>query len=148
MADRGRIFSGPRARFTLDGVPFAFATNVAGSEEIQYDAVEVLNNVEVQEFVPVAYRATLTASKVWFVNETLKSLGWFPKVGTDPGTHLRNILTTKDLAALIQDTQDNVAFMSGDGVRLASYNWTIAARAIVATDVTFVLIKFRDISEV
>ena len=148
MATRGLIFTGARARFTIDGVPFSFATNVAGSEEIQRDAVEILNNIEVQEHVPIAYRVTLTASKVWFVNETLKSLGWFPKNGSNPGEHLTNILNTNPFAGLIQDTQTNDVFMQYDGLEIASYNWTIAARAIVATDVTFVGIKVRDRSEV
>lgn len=144
----GNIFAGARARMSIDGKKFSFCTNVSGSEEIQYDPVEVLDNVEVEEFEPVGYRATLAASKIWFVNETLKSLGWFPKNGTNPSDHLRNILTTVPFASLIEDTQESKPFMIGEHVKLASYNWNISARALVATDVTFVLKRFRDVSEI
>ncbi len=148
MVDKGLIFSGARARMLIDGVPFGFAINVAGSEEIQYDPVEVLDNIEVQEHVPIAYRVTLSASKVWVINETLKQAGFFPKGGASPTERLRNILNQRDLTVLIEDSQRNEFFYVYEQVRIATHNWQIAARAIVNQDVTFVAVRAKDVSEV
>ena len=38
----------------IEGVKIMYATNVAYSEEIQHDPVEVLDQFDVAEFVPVA----------------------------------------------------------------------------------------------
>jgi hypothetical protein len=41
MAEKGRVFTGARARFLIQGKKVGYATNVAGSEEIQYDPVNL-----------------------------------------------------------------------------------------------------------
>ena len=66
----------------------AYASGVNGSEEIQYEPVEVLNELEVKEWVPVAYRVTLSASIFRTFTDTsaqkaglgsLRVQGLFPK---------------------------------------------------------------------
>ena len=54
MAEKGNLFTGARARFSISGVKVGFARNVTVREEIQLDPVEVLDNIEVEEYVPVA----------------------------------------------------------------------------------------------
>lgn len=148
MADRGLIFTGARARVIVEGAAFGFATNVSASEEIQYDPVEILDNIEVQEFVPIAYRVSLSASRVWVVGETLRKQAFFPKGGGSSNERLRNILTQKDMNLLIEDNQSGSAIALFEQVRVASHNFTIAARAIVSQDVNFVCIRMKDQSEV
>lgn len=41
MPEKGRVFTGARARFIYNGRKVGYATNVAGSEEIQWDPVSV-----------------------------------------------------------------------------------------------------------
>ena len=148
MAEKGRVFTGARARFIYNGKKVGYATNVAGSEEIQWDPVEVLDNIQVEEHVPVAYRVTFTASLVRIVGETVKTLGWWPKQGTSPATHLQNILLQGELSAVIEDSKTKQTIMTLEQVRLASHNFTVNARGIVGQDCTFVAIRMKDESEI
>lgn len=148
MAEKGRVFTGARARFLIDGKKVGYATNVAGSEEIEYQPVEVLDNVEVEEFVPVAYRVTFTASLVRIIGQTIKSEGFFPQSGTSPEEHLQNILLQGDMVCTIEDSKTNKIMMTLEQVKMQSRNFTINARGIVGKDVTFVATRMKDESEV
>lgn len=148
MPEKGRVFSGARARLMLEGVKVGYCTNVAGSEEIQYDPVEVLDNIQVEEFVPIAYRVTFTASLVRIIGETVKSLGWFPQQGRSPEDHLQNILVSGELVAVIEDNKTGRAMMTLEQVKVASHNFTVNARGVVGQDLTFVAVRMKDESEV
>lgn len=148
MAEKGRLFTGARARFLIEGRKVGYARNVAVTEEIQYDPVEVLDNIEVEEFVPVAYRVTFTASQFRIIGETVKSLGLFPNVGGNVGEHLENILISGDLVATVEDTSTGKIFATLEQVKVASHNWTIDARGVVGEDMTFVAIRVKDESEI
>lgn len=148
MAEKGRLFTGARARFSIDGVKVGYARNVAVTEEIQYDPVEILDNIEVEEYVPVAYRVTFTASQFRIIGETVKSLGYFPNVGANVDEHLENILVSGDLTATVEDTKTGKIFSTLEQVKVASHNWTIDARGVVGEDLTFVAIRVKDESEV
>jgi hypothetical protein len=147
MPEKGRVFTGARARFSIDGRKVGYATNVSGSEEIQYDPVEVLDNIEVEEYVPVAYRVTFNASLVRIVGETVKSEGFFPTGGTSTEERLQNILLQPDLVATIEDTKTNKIICTVEQMKMSSRNFTVNARGIVGKDVTFVCIKMKDESE-
>lgn len=148
MAEKGRLFTGARARFSLEGTKVGYARNVSVTEEIQYDAVEILDNIEVEEFVAVAYRVTFTASQFRVIGETIKSQGWFPNTGNNTEEHLENILVTGDLVATVEDTKTSKIFATIEQVKVASHNWTIDARGVVGEDLTFVAIRVKDESEV
>ena len=145
--EKGRVITGARARFMIDGKKVGFATNVNGGEEIQYDPLELLDNIEVDEFVPVAYRVTFTASLVRIVGETVKSEGFFPKAGTSPDEHLTNILLQGDMVGVIEDNKTGKKLMTVEQMKLASRNIAINARGIVGKDVTFVAVRMKDESE-
>lgn len=148
MAQKGMIFTGARARFSINGVKVGYARNVNVSEEVTYEPIEVLDNIEVSEFAPIAYRVTFTASMFRIIGETLKSLGWFPTNGANPGEHLENILVTGDLTATIEDSKTGKSFATLEQVKIQSHNWTIDARGVVGEDVTFNAIRVKDESEV
>lgn len=146
--EKGLVFTGARARFLIDSVKIGFATNVAGSEEIDYEEVLVLDNIQTQEHVPIGYRVTLTASRVRIIGKTLKSQGFFPSVGGNAEEHLSNILTNGELQVQIEDNETGEIFAQYEQVKVASHNWTINARGIVGNDMTFVAIRLKDESEV
>jgi hypothetical protein len=147
MAQKGMIFTGARARFSINGVKVGYARNVNVSEEVSYEPIEVLDNIEVSEFAPIAYRVTFTASMFRIIGETLKSLGWFPTNGANPGEHLENILVTGDLTATVEDSKTGKTFATLEQVKVQTHNWTIDARGVVGEDVTFNAIRCRDESE-
>jgi len=142
--EKGRTFTGARARFSINGVKVGYARSVNVSEEIEYQPVEVLDNIEVEEFCPVAYRVTFTCSLFRIIGETLKSQGWFPSTGTNTEEHLSNILTTGELSAQIEDTKTGKVYATIEQVKVASHNWTVDARSIVGEDVTFNAIRVKD----
>jgi len=146
MSDKqkGAVFTGARARFKVQGVQIGYARNVSVSEQVTYEPMEVLDNVQVEEFVPVGYRVTLTASMFRIVGETLKKAGWFPAVAQDPRTHLENILTTGELVATIEDSKTGETLATLQQVKIASFNWSVDARGIVGSEVEFNAIRMVD----
>lgn len=145
---KGKIYTGARARFSVEGKVIGYARNVSGSETIEYIPVEVLDNVEVEEFVPVAYRVTLTAGMFRIVGETLKSNGMFPSNGQNASDHLLNILATGELNAQLEDTKTKKIIAQFTQVKVASHNFTTDAKGLVGEDVEFVAIRMQDESEV
>lgn len=141
---KGALFTGARARFSIEGIQIGYARNVAITEEIEYQPVEILDNIEVEEFVPVAYRVRMTASMFRIVGETLKKQGWFPKIGQDVREHLENILITGDLVATVEDTKTGETLATVEQVKVASHNYTIDARGVTGVDMEFVCIRIRD----
>ena len=147
MAERGRVYTGARSRFTLQGITLAFAVSVTAREEIQYEPVETLDNIKVQEHPPVAYRASMSASQVRIVGETVRSLGLFPKLGATTQEFLLNILTLEDLVAQLEDSKTGLVVANVLGVKLATRDFTVNARGVVNEDLTFVAIEISDESE-
>lgn len=148
MGEKGRLFTGARALFSIENKKVGYARNVALTEEIQYDPVEVLDNIEVEEYVPVAYRVRFTASMFRIIGKTLKSEGFFPPTGKSASDHLINILTSGELTATIIDTFTDDVFCTVQQVKIASHNWTVDARGIVGEDMEFVAVRVFDESEV
>lgn len=144
MAAKGNLFTGARARFSIDGKKVGYARNVTVREEVQLDPIEVLDNIEVEEYVPVAYRVTFSASLFRVIGETLKSKGYFPETGNSVEDHLTNILNSGEMTATIEDTRTREVFATLEQVRIQSHSWTIDARGVVGEDVEFVAIRVKD----
>lgn len=142
MAYRGRVLSGARAKFSIDGVKVALAMNVTYSEEIQRDPIEPLDQFDVAEHVPVAYRVTLSSQHVRVVANSVKNRDGvviFPK--------LEDILTRGEMTATIEDTTGAV-LANIERVQATRYSVNVGARGVVMTDVEFVAIRVRDESEI
>lgn len=148
MAEKGRIFTGARARFSINGIKVGYARNVTLTEGITYEPAKALDNIEPEEFVPIDYEVRFSASMFRIIGDTLKSRGWFPGVGGNSAEHLENILNSGDMTATIEDTRTGKLFATVEQVKIASHNWTIDARGIVGEDMEFVATRVRDESEV
>jgi len=148
MAEKGRLLTGARARFSINGTKVGYARNVNVSEELRYDPVEVLDNIEVEEFVAIGYTVRFRASQFRIVGETIKSLGYFPSVGANTEEHLSNVLTNGDLTATLEDSKTGKIVATLEQVKVSSHNWTVDARGVVGEDVEFVAIRVKDESEI
>ncbi len=146
MSDKikGRVLHGARARFIIQGVQVGYARSVSVTEELEYQPMDVLDNIEVEENVAVSYRVRFTASIFRIVGETLKKAGWFPKIGKDAQEHMSNILSTGDLVAVVEDTKTNQPIATLLQCKIASHNWTVEKGTITGEDVEFVAIRVRD----
>jgi len=142
MAGRGNVQSGARARLLIDNVKVMYATNVTYGEEVQHDPVEVLDQLEVAEHVPVAYRVNFSAQVVRVITESVKlrdGVRIFPR--------LEDILTSGEMTASIEDKLTGALVANIERVKATSYRINISPRGIVLTDVEFVAIRIRDESE-
>ncbi len=130
-----------------------YATNCTGSEEIIYEPVEVLDHIQVVEFVPVGYRVTFSASRVRLIGDAAGDAGSlrgtiaaFPPYGEgdDDQAFLLNILNQDDLNCQIEDVVSQKIFMRMEHVRVASHNWAVTPRGIVGEDINFVGVRQLD----
>ena len=143
MSELGRVLSGARARLLIDGVPVLYCTNVNYSEEVQYDPVEVLDELAVAEFVAVAYRVTFSAQWVRVVTNTIKNrdgIRIFPR--------LTDIIQAPDLTGSVEDNVTGEVLASIQRVKASRYTVNIGARGIVLTDTEFVAVRIQDESEI
>jgi hypothetical protein len=135
-----QVFSGPRALFSIENQPIAYAGNVNGEETVDYEPVNVLDLIEIAEHVPVAYRCSLSAQVFRVIGSSIKKLGIFPK--------FRDIITSNAMRATMTDSKpvdgESRAFATFTGVRCAGHTWDTTARGLTADNVTFVAIKVAD----
>lgn len=132
------VFSGARALFSVNGIQVGFAAGVSGSESIDYEPVDVLDLLEVKEFVPVAYRATLSAQIFRVIGKSLKALGIFP---TDSDL---SILTSGDLVCTLQDRLTGETAAQFEQCKCSEHSFDVTARGIVSENVNFVTIRLKD----
>lgn len=142
MAEKGLVLTGARATFKLDGTKVMYGMNVNYSEEIAHEPIEPLDQLEVAEHVPTAYRVTLTSQHVRVVKNAIKNrdgVAIFPR--------LENILDGAEMTGEISDRVTGTVMATIQNVKASRYTTNIGARGIVLTDVEFVAIKIRDESE-
>lgn len=142
MAGRGLVLSGARARLLIEGVKVMYATDVNYSEEIEYQPVEVLDQLEVAEHVAVAYRVTFTARMVRVITNSIKL-----RDGVRIMPRLEDILSAGELTATVEDRVTGTTIANIERVRASRYTAVIGARGIVLNDCDFVAIRIRDESE-
>ena len=130
------VFSGPRARFKVNGNIVGFAGGVSGSESIDYEPVDVLDLLEVREYVPVAYRATLSAQIFRVIGQSLKAAGIFPQE--------KDILTSGDLTCVLEDSLTGNTAAQFEACKCSEHAFDITARGIVSENVSFVTIRMKD----
>lgn len=137
------VLTGARARLSLDGVALMYALNASYGEQIQLDPVEPLDQFDVAEFVPTAYRCTFTAQIVRVITASVKlhnGLTIFPT--------LEKILDAAEMTATIEDRVTGRVVANIERVRASRYQIAVGARGIVLTDVEFTAVRIRDESEI
>lgn len=141
------VFTGPRCRFTLNGTVVALGRSVSASEEWTWDPLNVLDNIEDLDHIPVGYRCSMQAAEIMLVGQTLEALGFAPRKGQTPQEHLRNILTMDDMVAQLEDSQSDIVVARVFGVRLATKQFAVDPRGIVARDLSFVARRVVEAAE-
>lgn len=143
-----RVLSGARLAFWFDNKPVAYAAGVTWSEEIQYEAVDVLDNLAVVEHVPVGYRVTLSA-------EIYKTVANGPSTQTNPGSlKEQGIMPTFDeilfkdgAVATLHDRVTNKVVAQFANVKTQRNNQNGAARGVIRSNVEFVTTRMFDEKE-
>lgn len=141
------ILTGARARLQLNGVKVGFATGVSVRDTIDYEPVQVLDNLHVESHEPIGYTASMSADRVYLVDKPLKSQGWVPKQGKSSLEHLLNILATGELVALIEDSKTGTVVKQVEGVKISEQSFSVTARGVVSENVSMVAKRVRDASD-
>lgn len=148
---RGKVGSGPRSRIFVDGQPVGYATGIDITEDTQYEAIRVLDNIEVAEFVPIGYEASISARKVRLVPGSLRGgsdLTFLPKLGGDAEVHLRNLLANPDgFDVQVDDIINPTTIALLTGAVATRRGWSVDARGIIGENIEFLGIRLYDESE-
>lgn len=145
---KGRIITGARSRFSMKGKTIGYARNVTVTETLEYEDIDVLDNIETEEFVPISYKVTMSASMFRIIGATLKSEGLIPSNGADSRAHLTNILTSGAITATVEDTKTGKIYSELQNVVITSHNWAIDSRGVVGEDMEAKAIRVSDESEI
>lgn len=137
-----KVISGARIIASIGGNIFVWGTNVSYGEEIQYEAAEVLDHLEVKEWVPVGIRVSLSAGLFRTIGTdagegSVKQMGLMPKNEGSPN----KILLADPMSMVMIDRVTQKEVIRIEGVKLASYNIAITPRGLLGTDVSFVAIR-------
>jgi hypothetical protein len=133
------VATGVRTLFAIDSKKVGYAASVNASENISYEPLEVLNLIEVKEFVPTGYNVSLGAQAFRIVNNSLKQQGIFPKED--------NILTSGVLECALIDTPTGHTISLFQNCKCASHSWDVTARGIVSESIEFNATRCVDESE-
>lgn len=147
-----RVFSGARCIFLFNGEQVGFANGISGSEEIQYEPIDVLDHLDVQEFVPVAYRVTFSAQVFYTVaqgaSDDINAPGSLKQQQIFP--NFDDIFRIQGVDAVIQDDRrvSGKLLEQFHDVKTATRNFNIQPRAVVGQNVGFVARRLMDVSEI
>lgn len=139
---RGMVLTGARALFKLGSTPVMYATGVSYGEEIEHVPVEVLDQFEVAENVPVAYRVTLSAEMVRLIKNPIKN-----RDGVVIMPSLENILSYEELTGSIEDRVTGTILAEIQNVRCTSHRVQVQAKGVVMSQCEFVAIRVKDESK-
>lgn len=134
---RSRVVTGANGFLELNGRPVAFCRGVSFSVSYQYEPQEVLDNIEVEEHVPVASRVdSLSVELVDAMGETLIGRGIQPPQ--------EQIGTVQEYTLSMKDRPSDKAWGTFEGVRFQGRSSSFRKGAVSASNVNFVAKRFRD----
>ena len=150
MIPKGNVLTGARARFTIDAKVVGYATGVTINEETQYEPIEVLDNIEVAENVPIGYRVSMTADRVRLIDGSMRgTMNVEAKVGADSTAHLANLHTRglSPMDAVLEDPITGKIYALVTDVKIETKNLSVTPRGIIGENVSFVAIRMLDETE-
>ena len=135
--------SGSRTGFFIGGVAVGYAAGVSGGEQVNFEEIEVLDLLETREFVPVAYKCSLSAQIFRLIGKSLKALSIFPATPGGDKDDLA-ILTSGDLEATLVDKVSGLTYGKFIGVKCSGHDFDVSSRGVVSDNVSFVCIRLKD----
>lgn len=148
MAEKGRVFTGARARLIANGVKVGYATGISWQENEQVEELRVMDNIEVEEEVSVAYSVSGSVKQARIVGENARTAGLWAKVGANKDEHLTNILTLPPLTLQVEDSKTGKIVALLEQVKFTTRGGQVDAAGISYVDMNFNAIRLSDESEV
>jgi hypothetical protein len=129
-----KVMTGAKAQFLINGKKIAYASNVSWNENIAYEPINVLDQLEVAEHAETGYTVDLQCQSFRVLGESVKALGIMQS--------LNKILTQGDMTAAVTHGGQNLLLMTG--VKLQSRQTSVDARGVMTETWSFVGKKATD----
>lgn len=149
MANKERklLFTGARARILFDGTRIGWASGCSFRRAYSKQGVEVVDNIEVEEFATLGYQVSGRASKFGLVTESLTTLGLLPAIGNTSEEHIKNLLAMNPFTWQLIDTISGKPTFEFHDCEVEAEDINIAARSIMMHDISIVGIRVKDADE-
>lgn len=138
-----KVFSGCRAVLKKDGQAVGWATGVSCSLELQQQPIEVLGNVDVQEYVVTGRRISGDLSFIRLTDLDLVSQGLVP--GGSAST--TEVVEALGVTMQVEDQVTRKVIYQLEGLKVSGSNWRIDPRGIVAANCSYVALGLKFGSE-
>lgn len=145
--EKGQLFTGARARLIANDVRVGWATGVSGSRSYMKEGVEVLDNLEVEEYATLGYRVSLRMSQVGLVEKSLVTAGLLPAIGQSNEDHLRNLLAQVPFTVQVLDNKTGKVRWEWSKCEIEGESFNINARSLLLLDISMVAIRLADVAE-
>lgn len=122
--------TGSRAIFRLAGNKVAYASNVSFNENISYEPINVLDQLEVAEHAETGYTVDLQCQNFRIPEQSVKQLGIMSR--------LQGILTQGELTAEVIDSVTGAVLLLMTGVKLQARQTSADARGVMTETWSFV----------
>lgn len=146
-SERRRLFVGARARIIARGQRVGWATGASGSRLYQKVPVEVVDNIEVEEYATLGYTVSLRMDVVGLVAASMVSAGLIPEVGQSSEEHLRNIILLEPFTVQVLDNQTNKPQYEFQDCEISEEGFNIQARSLMMLNIVLVGIRVADSAE-
>jgi hypothetical protein len=141
--------TGARAVFYIGPTQVALATGVSITQNINYEPIQVLDLLEVEEFCEVSYNCSMSCETMRSVGGITNSpgspqnQGLFPYVGYG-NQGLLSVLNQAELTATITDGASGNPVLKVERIKPQGNNMDIRAGQAVANNLTFVCVRALD----
>ena len=132
MAASGKVFTGVRAKLSINGTAVGFASNVNANITHAHSPIDVLDRINPMELAPVGYTVDFSFTRYRIAADSAVKLGFQPT--------LLGILTSPDLIVTLEDTghgDSGLTLLTINGVRLISTSISVDARGVASNTFNF-----------
>lgn len=145
--ERKKLFTGARASIIARDVKVGWATGCSGSRIYQKQGVEVLDNIEMEEYATLGYMVRLRMTVVGLVDQSLVSAGLLPEIGQSNETHLAAAIALEPFTVQVMDRITGKPRWEFERCEIEEESFNLAARTLMMTDVSLVGIRVADVHE-
>lgn len=124
-----------------------WATGCSGTRSYQKEAIDVMDNIEVEEHATVGYRVSIHMDVVGLVKKSLVEAGLLPAIGQDNEEHLKNAIAMEPFTVQVEDNQTGKVQYEYQRCEIATESWNLNARSLMMTGVDMVGIRAVDSAE-
>ena len=134
--ERGQVLHGARMWVAVDGKMLGYCPNVSMSRQTNFGPVDVLDNIETEEHVPLSYTVSGSFGAIAVVNRTMIERGVM--------VALEGILANPTKVFTLMDRPSDSAQWTLEGVSLSGDSLSLGKGQITTVSFNWVALRRRD----